>query len=64
MVSNPLLIERKMRKQEILNLINEMKQDKENTMSKIVAIYSLRTGIKASTIEVYVKELRDAGLIE
>lgn len=52
---------RKIEKQRLLDFI---KNHKEMTIKKILALFSLQTGLKITTLETYVRELQDAEMIE
>jgi len=45
-------------------LIDFIQQNKDKDIKQILGLFSLRTGYKISTLEVYVKELKDAKIIE
>ena len=55
-----MIQERKERKDKILNFVNLNNRIK---LDSICGKFSQDTGIKASTIEVYIKELESAGLL-
>ena len=52
---------RKVEKQRLLDFINE---HKEMPLKKVLALFSLQTGMRTTTLETYVKELKDAELVE
>jgi len=58
---NPALRERRRRKLELLELI---KEEKHAPLQKILALYSLKTGLKRNTVVEYYKELLEAGVIQ
>ena len=62
MSSNYFVNARRLQKKQLLEFIKQ----KQNTMSlnKILGIFSLRTGLKVSTLSVYVNELKMADLID
>lgn len=61
MPTNFFVEERKKIKQQLLEFI---KQKPETPIRKVIGIFSLRTGLKASTLEVYIEELKQAEVIE
>lgn len=52
---------RKTTKQMLLKFIEE---NKDKPVKQILALFSLRVGLKVSTLEIYLQELIDAGLVE
>lgn len=46
------------------NLLAFILEHKEMPLKKILGLYSLNTGIRVKTLEEYVKELRDAEVLE
>ena len=52
---------RKIEKQRLLNFI---KQNPNMPIKKVLALFSLQTGMKTSTLQTYIRELQDAELIE
>lgn len=52
---------RKVQKQRLLEFISE---HKDENMDRILGLFSLQTGMRVSTLRVYVNELKMAGLIE
>ena len=52
---------RKVQKQRLLDFI---KEHKEMSIDKILGLFSLQTGMRVSTLRVYVDELRMAGVVE
>lgn len=51
---------RRLQKQTLLDFINA---HNDLSIKKIVALFSMKTGLRISTIETYVQELKDADLI-
>ena len=49
-------------KKQLLKFIKD--NIKDHSITKILGLFSLKTGLRVSTLETYVKELRDAELIE
>lgn len=60
MTNNFFVNERKQNKIEFLEFINA---NLDKPMKVIIGLFSLRTGLRSSTIEIYLKELKDANLI-
>ena len=58
---NFFLIERRSRLNWLMDLMNK---NKDQPFSKIKGIMILKTGIKGNTVEEYIRDLMDAGLIE
>jgi hypothetical protein len=52
------------RRQTKNQLLEYIKEHSEWDKKRILAQFSLRTGLKVSTLEVYYNELFDAGMIE
>lgn len=52
---------RKLKKQQFLEFI---KGNPDIPIEKICAIFSMKTGNKATTLKIYYNELKEAGLIE
>lgn len=52
---------RKVQKQKLLEFIQ---QHKDEPIDRILGLWSLQTGMRVSTLRVYVDELKMAGLIE
>jgi hypothetical protein len=52
---------RKFTKQRLLDFI---KNNRSMPIEKILAIFSLQTGLKTSTLQVYVMELKEAGVLD
>jgi predicted transcriptional regulator len=61
MPENYFVSVRKIEKQKLLNFI---KQNPNVSIKKLLALFSLQTGLKTSTLQTYINELRDAELIE
>jgi len=61
MLYNPFVAQRKAMKLELINMI---KDKGEVEKEKIIALFSLKTGLKRATILEYWEELEQAGLIE
>jgi len=61
MPTNYFVNVRMVTKKQLLKFITE---NKDQPLNKTLGIFSLRTGLKVSTLQVYVDELRDAELIE
>lgn len=51
------------RKYEKQRLLDFIKKHKEMKIKKILALFSLQTGLKVTTLETYLRELKDAELI-
>jgi len=51
---------RKIQKQQLLDFV---KANHDKPMKQILALFSLKTGLKVSTLQVYINELKDANLI-
>lgn len=52
---------RRVEKQRLLDFLN---QHKDYPIKKTLALFSLQTGLRVTTLQVYIRELQDAGLIE
>lgn len=52
---------RRIQKQKLLEFIQ---QHKEYSLKRTLALFSLNTGLRVTTLQVYIEELKDAGLIE
>lgn len=61
MSENFFVAVRKIEKQKLLKFI---KENPNVPIRKVLALFSLQTGLKTSTLQTYINELRDAELIE
>lgn len=60
-IFNPFIAQRKQHKLQLLGMIDQLKG---RSVEQIIALFSLKTGLKRSTIREYWHELEDAGVIE
>lgn len=51
------------RQQTKVQLLEFIQTNPDKPMKQILGLFSLKTGLKTSTLEVYLRELKDANLI-
>lgn len=51
------------RQQMKLQFLDFVNANQDKPMKQVMALFSLKTGLKVSTIDTYLRELRDANLI-
>jgi len=61
MVENYFVNVRRIQKAELLRFIQE---HKDISLEKALGLFSLKTGLKITTLKIYLYELKSAGLIE